>query len=75
MVLGVTKRVEGHKFIGHDTSAAIHQAVLLQGVIFQRVGKVDTIGIHQLATFQTVQHILGIILLIALLIRFLDATT
>ena len=48
MILGVLQ------LVGHNASTAINQTMLVQGVIFQRVGKMHTIGTHQFTTLQTV---------------------
>ena len=74
MELGVSESVERNEIVGHDTTAAIYSAMLAQGVAFERIGKMYAVGIGQLTMLQTVYHIHGIILGLALGVWFLDAT-
>ena len=73
MELGIDRGVERHVIVGHDTATAIDGAVLTERLVFQRVGKVDAVGIGEFTALQAVHHIHGIILVVALRIGFLDA--
>ena len=75
METGELGRIERHKLIRHDATASIDNTMLLQGIELERVGKVDAIRTHQLATLQPDQHILRIVLDMTLLVRLLDATS
>ena len=74
METGIFHRIQRYVIVGHDTAAAIDHPMLFQGVVFERVGKMNTVGMHQLPTLQAVQHVFRIIFCLPLLIRFLDAT-
>ena len=74
MESGVNSGVEWHEIVGHDASATIDRTVFAECFELQGVGKMDTVGIGQFPTLQTVQHIHRIILGITFLIWLLDTT-
>ena len=73
MEFGIAHGVQGHELVGHDAAAAVNQTVPLEGIVSQRVGKVNAVGIGQLAALQALQHVLGIVFLVALFVGLLDA--
>ena len=75
MESGINGGVEGDILIGHDATAAINGAMLAQRLVFQRVNEVNTIGIGEFTTLQTIDDIHRIILVVALGIGLLNAAS
>ena len=74
MIIRVARRVDRDKDIRHDTSAAIHDTFRFQRVVLHRVGEMNTVRAHQLASVVAVDQVVVVLLLIAVFIRFLDGT-
>ena len=72
--IGIDRRVERNEVVGHNASAAIDGAALAKSLELQRVGKVDAVNVHHLATLETVHQVFFILALLAFLIGFLYAT-
>ena len=71
--LSISRSVEGHEDVRHNTSSAIDCAALLQRLEAQRVGEVNAVGIGKLAPVVAVDDIVGVALGIAFLVRLLYA--
>ena len=71
--LAVVGRVDRDEDVGHDASTAVNGAPAV-GLVFQRVGEVDAVGMVVFAVFEAFLHLLGIVLN-AVFVGTLDATT
>ena len=83
MVVGIKRRIQRNKVIGHDASSSINSTLKFQRAEFQRIWQMNAVGMHQFAmSIALIQFFVVIrqIAIVALgtirigLVRFLDTT-
>ena len=75
IIITILRCIHWHKHIRNDTATTIDRSTRFQCSVFQRIGHMDTIGMHQFAIFIAVIHIFCVIFFITKLIRLLNTTT
>ena len=70
-IFGVARGIRRHEDVGHDASTPVYHTMVLQGIVFQRVGQVDAVGIHELTVLVPLLQVFHIVV-IAAFVRFLD---